>query len=330
MAMAEKTTGPVDIPMEVEDSANVSPTRAVLRSVTVVDFAIVTPDLIIPAVSSKHTKYGNYAQWAGVIAAILLGLLNMALIVSYHNESKTTVTSDEHIKLLIAGNLDPAVKAINERIDNKLDPINKKLDDLAGKVDDAQGQLKRLKSDVSEQAQKQGQILAINRIQDPERILGIIRAEIQMAETSKMVLPASQLADYKTALHALSPSVSDYWTTLAAIINYQSLVNQMSGEAPDPAKIAKPCLGENSSNNLFVGVPFRNCVIVLDNETFDHATFQNSVVIYYGGPVSLRDTKFVNCRFVLELPAQHEIPAEKSLLLALLDSPDQKSVQVSR
>ena len=71
-------------------------------------------------------------------------------------------------------------------------------------------------------------------------------------------------------------------------------------------------------------------MIVLDTESFHDTTFQGSVIIYHGGSVELGGVKFVNCRFVLDLPPQLEIPTDKNLLLTLLDSSDQKSIQISR
>jgi len=86
---------------------------------------------------TRHAKYGNYAQWAAVGAAILLGLLNLWLIVSYHNESKTAVASDEHVKGLIQD----ASGSVKREIDGKFDKMNDRLTDLTGQVAHVQGQI---------------------------------------------------------------------------------------------------------------------------------------------------------------------------------------------
>lgn len=158
--------------------------------------------------------------------------------------------------------------------------------------------------------------------------LSNIRATVQMAEAQRTILPPSQIAKYKDTLRAMSPSVGQYWATAAAIINYQSLVNQVNHQAPDPTQVAKPCYLENARNNVFRNDDFADCVFVLDNETLEHTTLRDSVVIYHGGSVTLADAKFVNCRFVLDF-TDREIPARTDLLLTLLASPNQRDVQIS-
>jgi hypothetical protein len=164
--------------------------------------------------------------------------------------------------------------------------------------------------------------------------LSDIRATINTAETQRTILPPSQIAQFKKTIVATSPSVADYWTTMAAVINYQSLVNQMRGEAPDPAAVSSRCLGFTSGgnvlsyNNSFSGGDVSNCVVDLDEEQFHNITFHNSVIRYHGGPVILENVKFVNCRFVLELSAKPESPAKQNLLIALLGSRDQKNVEI--
>ena len=271
------------------------------------------------------SRHGNLAQLLFPLIGIIVSVVLTLWLNSNARESKA---ADDHTDNLILAKLDPAVKTINESIDNKLAPINKKLDDLASKVDDAQGQLKRLKGDMSEQARQQQQILAINRIQDPKRIFTTIRAEIQMAESSKRILPNSQLLDYKNAIDALPSSASEYWTTIAAIINYQSLVNQLNGDAPDPIEVSTPCI--TGTHNGFMGQKFSKCIIDLDTNLFARTVFEDSVIRYHGGSVGLQNVLFVNCRFIVDIPPQAAPPQQPELLRALLDSLDQKVIRISR
>jgi len=274
-------------------------------------------------------RFGNVSQILTGIVAVVALLLSGVTLYLRHQEQDAKV-ADDHTNVLIAAKLDPEIAKINDGIDKKLGPINKSLEDLNGKVNDAVGQLKRLKGDVNEQAQKQQQLLALNRIPDPKRILGNIRTEIQTAETGKTVLPDSKLADYKTALHVLSPSVSDYWTTLATIINYQSFVNQMKGEAPDPNKVSRWCpILTAGIGNVVEGGEYPNCIVDLDTQVFIGVTFRNSVIRYHGQPTSLRNVQFVNCSFKLDLPPSSPTPPQQDLLFALLDSHDQKTVRVN-
>jgi hypothetical protein len=317
-----------------ESDVSVATSFVALKSLTVVDFTVVPVNPNNPVVTpAAPIKYGNYAQWAAVIAAILLGLLNMWLIVSYHSESKTTVSSDEHINSLIGLKLDPAKEKINEHIDQKVDDLGKKIDGLSDRVSRIEGSLGKRVSAVEDKVNQQ---TSLARLIDPSRVLATIRAEIELAQARGKLLPVSDVNDFRNAVQALPASAHEYWTTVAAIINYQSLLNQMSGEAPDPAKVSKPCSmftngrGNLSIGNVFGNMLISNCVVDLDTQTFSDVTFKNSVVRYRGGPVTLERVAFINCRFILELQTPPSTPTQKNLLLALLASPDQKSVQVSR
>lgn len=164
-----------------------------------------------------------------------------------------------------------------------------------------------------------------------KRALAKMRSTIEAAQQSGKEIPEAQLADFKSQVRQISTSVSDYWTTAAAIINYQSLLNQMRGQAPDPSKVSHPCVGVTSSggimsrDNVFDGVTFPNCVVDLDNETFIGVTFKDSVIRYHGGQTTLSNVQFINCRFVMDVKA-HAKPRSPDLLFALLQSPTQKTV----
>jgi len=64
----------------------------------------------------------------------------------------------------------------------------------------------------------------------------------------------------------------------------------------------------------------------MDRQAFKDVTFTNSVVRYHGGAVSLSNVTFVNCRFVLDLFSAPASQPQQLLLLALLESPDLRTV----
>lgn len=313
--------------MQIVSLAETRCSPVVLRSVTVVDLAPMAPKTI------WKPHWGTIAQWTIFVVAFMTWYLN-------HSKGAAR-SADEHVNALISAKLDPAVSDINNHTDKLIDPINISLSDLTRRVGDVEGQLQMLRSghiklekEEKRLSDRVGQQEALNRLQAPRRILAVIRAEIQIAESRNTALSASKLADYRSAIHALPASTANYWVTVAAIINYQSLLNQKAGEAPDPSKISQPCLGVTSgasyesSGNVFIGVPIVDCIVDLDTEKFANVTFEDSVVRYHGGPVSLTNVRFVNCRFILDLPAGKGAPAHKDFLLALLDSPGQRDVRI--
>jgi len=167
---------------------------------------------------------------------------------------------------------------------------------------------------------------SLDRLQDPRRVLATIRAEIQLASEGSRVLPVSDIEDYKNTLRYLPSSLADYWSTVAAVVNYQSLLNQLSHEAPDPAKVARDC-GFITNSTIIGPRVIPDCVAYLDSNIFVMVTFKDSVIHYHGGPVGLRNVTFDNCRFILEIPPNTRTP-QVNFLDALLKSPDQKKVKV--
>ena len=156
-----------------------------------------------------------------------------------------------------------------------------------------------------------------------------------VARANKEPLPGADLIDYRNDVQAIPASGVDYWETVAAIINYQSFLNQLNGKAPDPSKVSHPCSGLTAGTgqyNLIQGGAIKNCVIDLDttHDLIENLTIRDSVVRYHGGPVQLRDVTFVNCFFVLDLAKSPstEKPAHPEVLLALLDS-NQQHVKLS-
>jgi hypothetical protein len=94
--------------------------------------------------------------------------------------------------------------------------------------------------------------------------------------------------------------------------------------APNPLQVAKPCpgvtKGPGDSGNLIQGPwRFTACVVDLDgtqNEV-EGAVFQNSVIRWHGGPVTIKSATFINCRFVIDIKTE---PARPDLLKQLLAS----------
>jgi hypothetical protein len=268
-------------------------------------------------------QHSNKAPWASVIVVVLGIVLTNGLTLYFHFSAGQSAVSDEHTGRLIGNELDPAIHNVNENFDKRLAETNHRIEELASKVDDALGQLKRMHLEVNPQAQK--------------TLLSSIRREIKTAEDGKQALPAAKLADYKMQVRQTPKTVGEYWMTVAAIVNYQSFLNQMNGHAPDPAAVSRPCstgitsLGPGTSfNNTYEGMDLSRCIVDLDTETFKDVTFRDSVIRYRGARVSLSNVRFINCRFVLDIPVSTPAnPQRDRLLMTLLDSSDTESVTIS-
>ena len=328
MGVVEETTDYIHISIWAQDSTKPIPAHVGLRSLTVVDFAVMSNESPTPPEADGYhpQKHGTWAQWVAPAITLLIGIIMVSLQVHYRNVDSSVKSSDEHINTLIRNEIDPEKKDINGHIDK----LGEKIDGLSERVARLEGPLTKR---VSELEHRTDQQVSLSKLIDPNRILGTIRAELQVAQANGKVLPVSDLNDFRNAVQALSPSAHEYWKTVAAIINYQSAINQMTGNAPDPTKVSHVCLGLTAGtggNNSYNFVPISNCVLDLDttNDLLSNLVIKNSVIRYHGGTVRLMNVTFINCAFILDISDSPQVPAHPEVLRALLDS-DQKRVTLS-
>jgi hypothetical protein len=266
------------------------------------------------------STFGTVAQ----LASAVLSLAAILLTLYFHYEADTSKALDDHVSLIVADKIDTAVRGVNTGIDQKLEPLIRKIDDLSSKVADAEGQLKRL------------------RASDPQasrRELTAIRAEIKSAQNNSVQLQPAKLEEYRAAVRSIPSTTAQYWSTVAAIVNYRSFLDQMNHNAPDPSVVSRQCPGITNAapgasfNNSYAGINVSDCIVDLDTNSFQRSTFRDSVIRYHGGPVFLEQVQFLNCRFLLDLPstpvATPPRPQADQILMALLDAPDQKHVTLT-
>jgi hypothetical protein len=299
----------------------------------VVYFQFVSDDLSDAAKRLNIPLWGRLLLWGLVPLVVLAAGAFVTGFVKLNKieqsvrilASKQSPDTKELIKDTLAAQINQGV--LDQKIADKVAPVSKQLDSIGATVD-------AIRQGQAQLTQRLDQQQALARIDNPERIFAIIQVEIRIAQTSSRPIPSTQLVDYKNALRTLSSSSSEYWRTVATIINYQSFLNQRNGNAPNPQSVAKPCLGLTnqddltSKHNSYDGILISNCVVDLDTQTFTRVSFRDAVVRYRGAPTTLRDVTFVNCRFVLDLPPGLRAPAQPRLLLALLNSPDQRSITI--
>jgi hypothetical protein len=104
-------------------------------------------------------------------------------------------------------------------------------------------------------------------------------------------------------------------------------------ERGDPNKVSHSCVGlteGTGGSNVFEDMPITNCILDLDTtgNALINLTVSNSVIRYHGGQIRLHNVTFINCTFIFDVPKKSP-PAEPSVLFAVLNSDDQKSVNVS-
>jgi hypothetical protein len=265
-----------------------------------------------PAQPPKLARWVSVAvivgAFGGVIGSVVAGF---ALYYTIHRDTvaAASLSSDEHVYRLI---------------DDKLDPVKKDIQGLTAQVNLALGEFNSasLKRNVSELKQGDQSIQAKGNSQSD--VMADIRANLVQAQQLRQKLPLTGLVKQ---IQMVPASAKDYWLTVAAIINYQSYLNQLDHNAPSPDSVAGPCMfvtegSPNISNNVLFGKhKFKRCIVDLDTSTntVQDAVIEDSVVRYHGGEVTFKNVLFINCRFIVDIKAP-QVPTRPDLLLSLLKS----------
>jgi len=94
------------------------------------------------------------------------------------------------------------------------------------------------------------------------------------------------------------------WPAFNALLSYNSFLKakkdktysqyQTSTANPPDLKGPVPNIMYQSAQNLYVGYTLR-----LDGVSWDRDVFKDATIVYDGGPVALKNVKFLNCRFVM-------------------------------
>jgi len=301
-------------------------------------------------------RQGTHAAIAAALFALLAAIAAMGTCyvnASNRSDQKTLQAQqaeDKYVDGRIDNKLNPAVEKISKHIDEKLAPIQSDLSTLKQDVAELKGQFEQLNRDqkrISARVDQQQDSLAkqrdlfasqqvfFARMLDPDRALRTIRESLQSAQTQRVLLAPADVAEYRDLVRVLPRSAHEYWQTAAAIINYQSFVNQIENNAPDPAKVSVPCGGLTTGKgggNVFKDIVISGCVVDLDStqNALIGVVLKDDVIRYHGGPLPPMNVIFVNCTFEFDLPAvpvrQLSRPAT-NLILTLLNSPTQTNVK---
>jgi hypothetical protein len=303
-----------------------------------------------PTATPPHTwwqRHGTTVQWLAIGATFLASLVNPIATACFRHSDQTSKTDDEHTKSIVSEAVKETVVPRLNAIDDKLSRIDTRVATLEGWKEGISGQVGVLEQGQQKQRQTQEALLEdTERLRDLapyqtlNHVLNAIFTNVKKAETTSRVLPPSAREDYRAMLVALGSQVKGndasaiYWKTVAALINYQSFVDQSENKAPNPDKVANLCTTSNegyvhSHDNTFANAVIEDCKVDLDTQSFKNVIFKDSVVRYHGGPTTLEGVQFVNCHFVIDFAPKRKIPSTPALLQAILTAPSQTKVAVS-
>ena len=195
---------------------------------------------------------------------------------------------------------------IKSAIDEKLGPLENKLTSAQIKGDSAEQRLQRIETALDALLKASLSSETLNELlkksvqtEDPNKLkatLPVIEAALKNAAAQKVLLQPQQIAAIAGPLvdrsfqvpAAVRPAV---WSTVLLFGEYRSFVNAevfpVSVKQGGP-----PQSGITSRENLVIGAE-----VMLDNLNIEGDVYVNALIIYRGGPLSLKNVRFDRCRF---------------------------------
>lgn len=240
-------------------------------------------------------RYGNTAQWIAPSVAVLSLVLNTWVSFHNHKMDSDAKTSDEHVNSLIDARLNPAIEKIDNHIDAKIDPLIQRADALSDRVSHLEGA--RGIADVPELRRRFETTIAETKSSLDAGKPGIPKDIKQQAREI-----ASALVNVKMPEDVVSEGVSalvhvaayDYFTQEFPSHPPDLIINRfhLSGGALEAIRVRHPGMRLIADEGEIM-----NLTQDLSGVYWIHTTFENSVIVYNGGPLYLADVTFKNCTF---------------------------------
>jgi hypothetical protein len=294
----------------------------------------------MPARKSLRSRLGANEPWLRAVASIVVIVAAVLGAVRWLGPSWVDSRADARIDSRTVAIADQRIgdsPKLNDIL-TKLGAIDERLSTMEGWKEGLESRVKKIgeKQDVSIKQNEDlrarlNQQVALASLYDPGRVLATIRNEIAIAAGRAAMIPDAQMAAYKNAIRAVPPASAGYWETVYTVVNYESVVRQELGLAPDPAKTAKPCgPATTGRSNIFARGRITDCVVSLDTQIFLNVIFLNCVIRYSAGDSFILDNvRFVNCSFVFQPRPGPVNPRIQKLLLAILNSSNQQDLTVT-
>jgi hypothetical protein len=201
---------------------------------------------------------------------------------------------------------------IDNHVDNKLQPINEGIGKLREDV-------AYLKAKVEDATTKK--IDGFSRLPADKIAVSLsdISKTLAEARTKELISPPDSVAELRNKLAQVHPTTPEFWDAVSNLITYQSLIAEKINLFPNAENVRdKPCelihVGPGASFGGVVTGRANGCMQQLDigaDTIWRNFTFENSIIVYKGGPINLDNVTFKNCLFFVEFPLHPPPPTQK-------------------
>jgi hypothetical protein len=202
--------------------------------------------------------------------------------------------------------------ALDQRIDNHIDA---KLQPITEGITKLREDVAYLKAKVEDATA--GKVVGFSKLPTTEILdnLPVISKTINEARAKQLISPPEAVAELRSKLAQVQPRNPQFWPAVSNVISYQSMIAEKMGLLPNAGKVKKTSchyisVGEGAHVSVD-GFRFAGCSQQIDNFSLSNGTFENSIIIYEGGPLHLQNVTFKNCLFIVSFPVVPSPPAQK-------------------
>jgi hypothetical protein len=212
--------------------------------------------------------------------------------------------------------------ALDQRIDDRINAKLPQINEGIAKLREDVAYLKAKVEDVTEKKIIDLSKLPASKVGDN---LSDISKTISKAREREIIFPPEVIIELRKKLALVQPRNANFWMAFSNVVSYQSLLAEKMSIFPNADEVKRHrCpqgigLSPGSTRVIMHDFYEHACSQNLDGGSWEDGAFENMIITYNGGPVSLKNVTFKNCLFLVSFPEAPPPPAQK-IAQALLTS----------
>jgi hypothetical protein len=197
-------------------------------------------------------------------------------------------------------------RRIEIQINDRLQPINEGIAKL-------REDMAYLRAKVEDATTRKIEYFSKLPSNDVQANLPEIIKTISYAREKQIMSPPESVIELRKKLAQVQPRNSPFWEAFSNVVSYQSQLAERMNIFPNAETVRNnPCTAMKIGfGGKVSGVGFRGCSQKLDGVSWKNSTFEDMIIFYDGGPVSLNNVTFKNCIFYVSFPEFPIPPAQK-------------------
>jgi hypothetical protein len=275
------------------------------------------------------SRYGWInSPWVIGLVTGTLGCIVGGIFVFWLQSNQTHNATDlaSAIKIEVSGQLAPIETGLTTQQQQMNSGLSSQMHDLDVQLSGIRERLKAVETKAQDAWDVRLRHLSTAPQSEFQRNLATIPIAFKSLQDDGKILPFKTVEGIQARLLKVNTPDPNYWMATEATINYASFIRERLGLFPNPALArAQPCRipFDNPAATITLDrVMVKGCTLNLDGKTLVGSYFENSILIYHGGEVHLKNVTFKNCLFVFVLPPQTR--PQKQLVESVLASAGEK------